>query len=205
MTTVRREPTAGASGASPGRPGATTHTAIEQAAFALFARRGFAGTTLDDIAAEVGVGRRTLFRYYASKNDIPWGQFDRTLEDLRRILDETPREVPLWRAVHRAVVRFNEFPDDASPGHRERMTLILSTPELQAHSALRYAQWRGVIAAFVADRLGCAQDDPRPGTVAHVSLALALAAYDQWIRDPGRPIATLVDEAMGALRQHLAD
>ena len=186
-----------------GRPVATTHAAIEQAAFALFARRGFAGTTLDDIAAEVGVGRRTLFRYYASKNDIPWGQFDRTLDDFRRILDQTPAEVPLWQAVHRAVVRFNEFPEDADPGHRERMTLILTTPELQAHSALRYAEWRGVIASFVADRLGCTPADPRPGTVAHVSLALALAAYDQWMRDPDQPLAPLVEQTMSVLRHHL--
>jgi len=54
-----------------GRPEATSHAAIEQAAFRLFGDSGFDATTLDAIAAEVGVGRRTLFRYYASKNDIP--------------------------------------------------------------------------------------------------------------------------------------
>ncbi len=187
-----------------GRPVATSHAAIEQAAFGLFAERGFAGTTLDDIAAAVGVGRRTLFRYYASKNDIPWGQFDRTLDDFRRILAEGPDDVPLWESVHRGVVRFNEFDGDARPDHRERMTLILGTPELQAHSALRYAEWRGVIAAHVAERLGCAVTSVVPTTVGHVSLALALAAYDRWMRDHARPIADLVDDAMSALREHLA-
>jgi len=189
---------------APGRPGATSHAAIEQAAFGLFAARGFAGTTLDDIAAAVGVGRRTLFRYYRSKNDIPWGQFDRTLNDFRRILDTTPDGLPLWEAVHRGVVRFNEFPGDARPGHRERMTLILGTSELQAHSALRYAEWRAVIASYAAARLGLAPTDLVPTTVGHVSLALALAAYEAWLRDPGRPLAGLVDEAMLGLRTHLA-
>src|SRR4051812_46013561 len=60
-----------------GRPEATSHAEIEQAAFRLFGVRGFDGTTLNDIAAAVGVSRRTLFRYFRSKNDIPWGQFDR--------------------------------------------------------------------------------------------------------------------------------
>lgn len=56
---------------SVGRPEATSHAAIEEAAFALFAERGFEATTIDDIARAVGVSRRTLFRYYPSKNDIP--------------------------------------------------------------------------------------------------------------------------------------
>ena len=47
-----------------GRPEVTTHAEIEQAAFMLFAQRGYAQTTLEAIAAEVGIGRRTLFRYF---------------------------------------------------------------------------------------------------------------------------------------------
>jgi AcrR family transcriptional regulator len=66
-----------------GRPPATSHAEIEAAAFALFAQKGFDATTMEDIATAVGVGRRTLFRYFPSKNDIPWGQFDDSLEHLR--------------------------------------------------------------------------------------------------------------------------
>ena len=39
-------------------------------AFELFDRQGFEGTTVDDIAAAAGIGRRTFFRYFASKNDV---------------------------------------------------------------------------------------------------------------------------------------
>lgn len=73
-----------------GRPLATTHAEIESAAFRLFAEHGFEQTTLEAIATEVGVGRRTLFRYYASKNDIPWGRFDRTLVHFRELLAAQP-------------------------------------------------------------------------------------------------------------------
>jgi len=185
-----------------GRPVATSHGEIEQAAFRLFAERGFRATTLDDIATEVGVGRRTLFRYYRSKNDIPWGRFDRTLEGFRGLLREHD-DRPLADAVHRAVVRFNEFPADARPPHRERMRLILTTPELQAHSVLRYAEWRRVIAEYVADRTGAAPDDLLPRTVGQVSLALALSAYDAWLADPATSVPDLIDRAMAALRGHL--
>lgn len=186
-----------------GRPGATSHGEIERVAFRLFAERGFAATTLDAIAAEVGVGRRTLFRYYRSKNDIPWGQFDRTLAGFRNLLDAQPAELPLHEAIHRGVIAFNEFPADAQPSHRERMRLILTTPELQAHSVLRYQEWRQVIAEFVAERLGGGPDDLLPRVVGQVSLALALAAYDAWLADGATPVPVLIDRAMGALHGYL--
>lgn len=188
-----------------GRPEATSHAAIEQAAFRLFAERGFEGTTMDAIAAEVGVGRRTLFRYYSSKNDIPWGQFDRTLEGFRKILDDLPVDLPLHVAVHQGVVAFNDFPEDASPPHRERMRLILETPALQAHSVLRYAEWRAVIAEYVARRTGLDPEDLLPSVVAQVCLALALTAYEQWLREPGSPVGQLLDQAMSALDRFMQD
>ena len=100
---------------SRGRPVATSHAQIEAVAFRLFAERGFDAVTMADIAAEVGVGRRTLFRYFESKNDIPWGQFDRTLDGFRAILAESPDDLPLADAVQRAVLSFNEYPADAHP------------------------------------------------------------------------------------------
>lgn len=187
-----------------GRPGATSHAEIEQAAFELFAEHGFDQTTLDAIARRVGVGKRTLFRYFDSKNDIPWGQFDRTLDDFRNVLWGMPEDLPLWQAVHRAVLSFNTFPEDASPPHRERMLLILRTPALQAHSVLRYGQWREVIAEYVAERTGRATQDLLPQTVGQVSLALALAAYDAWLADEGSTLTTFLDDAMNGLRAHLA-
>ncbi|WP_133799666.1 mycofactocin system transcriptional regulator [Kribbella caucasensis] len=192
-------------GLGPGRPVATTHGEIEQAAFRLFAERGFDGTTMAAVAQAVGVGRRTLFRYYESKNDIPWGQFDRTLDNFRTILDEMPEELPLHQAVHRAVLRFNEFPPDAQPPHRERMTLILRTPTLQAHSVLRYGDWRAVIAEYVARRQGLRPDDVMPQMVGHVSLALALTAYERWLEQPAASLQDLLDECMRQLRDYLTD
>jgi TetR/AcrR family transcriptional regulator, regulator of mycofactocin system len=186
-----------------GRPEVTSHAEIEAAAFRLFAVRGFEQTTLEAIADEVGVSRRTLFRYYASKNDIPWGQFDRTLDVFREILADLPDDLPLWEAVHRGVVAFNDFPADSQPPHRDRMRLILTTPALQAHSVLRYGQWRRVIADYVAQRCRIRPDDLLAQTVAQVSLALALTAYDAWLSDEDSDVRDLIDRAMRALRTHL--
>ena len=81
-----------------GRPPATSHAEIERAAFRLFALRGFDGTTLDAIAGEVGISRRTLLRYFDSKNDIPWGRFAETLDGFRATLAAMPDDLPLHQA-----------------------------------------------------------------------------------------------------------
>nr|WP_246321637.1 mycofactocin system transcriptional regulator [Nocardioides panzhihuensis] len=188
-----------------GRPAATSHAEIEQAAFQLFMSKGFEATTLDDIGAAIGVGRRTITRYYPSKNDIPWGKFDRTLDGFREILRAMPADLPLHDSVHQGVLAFNDFPTDASPSHRDRMRLILTTPALQAHSVLRYASWREVIAAYVAERTRTRPDDLLPQTVGQVSLALALTAYQAWLADESASLPRLLDTTMTHLRYYLTN
>lgn len=182
----------------------TSHADIERAAFRLFSEHGFEGTTLEAIAREVGVGRRTLFRYFESKNDIPWGQFDSTLDHFREILAATPTDLPVADALHLGVCRFNEFDIDADPPHIERMRLVLETPALQAHSVLRYAAWRRVVAEFVAGRTALAPDDALPALIAQASLSMSLAAYDAWLKDPEASLPELIANQLVLLRGFLA-
>ena len=65
-----------ASGPRVGRRPSTTQDHITDVALALFATHGFDEVSVDDVAKAAGIARRTLFRYYASKNAIPWGDFD---------------------------------------------------------------------------------------------------------------------------------
>jgi mycofactocin system transcriptional regulator len=187
--------------AATGRPPVTTHAAIEQAAFALFEQRGFDATTMDDIATAVGVGRRTLFRYYPSKNDILWGQFDEGLRGFAETFHATPPEMPIADAVREALVAFNQLDDAAIPQHRQRMRLLLGTPALLAHSELRYAAWRAVVADFVAERLGTRPDDLLPALAGRVALAVALSAYEQWLADGELPLAELLRESSAGVAE----
>ncbi|MEW1986718.1 mycofactocin system transcriptional regulator [Pseudarthrobacter oxydans] len=188
---------------SPGRRAATDHASIERAAFDLFEEQGFDETTMEQIAESVGVGRRTLFRYFPSKNDIPWGQFDDSLRQFAEQLAEVPSEVPIADAVHRCVVAFNDFDGHSLPQHRIRMKLILGTPALQAHSALRYAAWRGVISDYVAQRLQVRSDALLPRLAGHVSLAMAVCSYEQWLQEPGSDLTSILTVEMRELRSYL--
>jgi mycofactocin system transcriptional regulator len=182
-----------------GRRPSTSRAELEQVALDLFASRGFDETTVDDIAAAAGIGRRTFFRYYRSKNDAVWGDFDVQLDRLRRWFDGCPAEVPLMEAVHYAVLTFNRLDAGQVPWHRRRMRLILNTPALQAHSTPMYARWRAVIAEFAARRVGASPLDLVPQLIAYAALGAAVAAYEQWLRDDDAELEPLLDRAMAEL------
>ena len=178
-----------------GRQPTTSRAELSSVALGLFIERGFEQTTVDDIAVAAGVGRRTVFHYFASKNDLPWGDFDAGLENMRRFLHDLPASMTVMEALCVAVVEFNRFPAEEAVHHRARMKLLLEVPALQAHSALRYAAWRGVLATFAAERLGLDEDSLEPQAIAHVFLAISLSAYEQWLRDEGTNLIALLQEA----------
>jgi TetR/AcrR family transcriptional regulator, regulator of mycofactocin system len=181
-----------------GRPPTTTREEIETVALALFAERGFDATTMDDIAATVGVGRRTLFRYFESKNDIAWGDFDWVMERLRQALAEGDG-LPLMEALRHGVVESNRYPADQEIGLRTRMTLIIGTAALQAHSALRYAEWRRVVAEWAAARCDEAPDDLLPRVLGYAALGSAMASFERWVASEDEDLLELLDTAFVAL------
>ncbi len=183
----------------PGRRRATSRAELEQAAFALFAAQGFDATTVDEIAAAAGIGRRTFFRYFPSKNDIPWGAFEDELDRMRVRLKASPPEVPLMDAIRVALIDFNRVEPAQVPLHRRRMDLILRVPTLLAHSTLRFAAWRDVVAEFAAERTGRRPDDLAPQATAHAVLGVAIAAYEHWLNDPHADLGALLDDAMRQL------
>ncbi len=190
-----------ASRARMGRQPSTTRAELSHIALQLFLEHGFDETTADEIAVAAGIGRRTLFRYFASKNDLPWGDFDAGLEDMRRFLRELPDGTPLLDALSSAVIEFNRFPPEEIPYHRERMDLLLNVPSLVAHSALRYASWRQVVAEYAAKRLGVPEDTMEPQTIAWTYLGTSLSAYEQWLKDEDSDLGVLLAESMRVLER----
>lgn len=82
-----------------GRRRSTTPHHISDVAIELFAAHGFTDVSVDDIARAAGIARRTLFRYYASKNAIPWGDFSTHLAQLQGLLDNIDSRIQLRDAL----------------------------------------------------------------------------------------------------------
>lgn len=83
--------------ASPGRREENkrrTHDALIEAGSRLFKEKGYAATTVRDIAAAAGVGERTFFRYFPSKDSL----IHQRLLELTPVLADAIRSRPTGEA-----------------------------------------------------------------------------------------------------------
>jgi AcrR family transcriptional regulator len=117
------------------RKKARTRDAIADAAISLFLAHGFDHVSVNDVAAAAEVSKPTLFRYFATKEDLVLHRFaDHNGEAARVVRDRPPGVFPV-RALHRhfragldrhePVTGLNDHPEVVA-FHR----LVFTTPSL---------------------------------------------------------------------------
>jgi AcrR family transcriptional regulator len=134
-----------------------TRSALEQAAARLFEERGFAATTVRDIALAAGVGERTFFRYFPSKEDLVLQQVRDLIPGLMdRVRARPAGEAPLT-ALREAIVTW--LGETGAPP-----TILISGPpkgteeqNREAHALMAYLE-DAVTQAFL-DRSAAAGHD----------------------------------------------
>jgi len=107
--------------------------------------------------------------------------------------------------LRRTLMDFNRVDPAELPWHRRRMELILRVPALQAHSTLRYAEWRKEIAEFVGRRMKQSPDSLAPQAIAHTMIGVAVAGYEQWLARDDADLLELLDTAMRELAAGFAE
>jgi AcrR family transcriptional regulator len=184
-----------------------TREAIVQSAMALFDERGFAGTTVADIAARADIAPRTFFAYFPSKDDVVFADFEETLASLRaRLRDREPGETAIDALRAWMVGRIGEA-DFKDEDERCRRRLIRENPSLAAHDRHLLGQYELALAEAVAADVDGEPTDVRPRMVA----ASAVAAFDklrEYYKEEGAPGApsfgddpmAVFDEALRFLR-----
>jgi len=121
-----------------GRPPGTSARALEVIALRLFTEKGFEQTTVEQIAAAAGVSRRTFFRYYDTKADVLWHDFDHEVQALRAAFAIIPNRTPLMTAIRQVVVSVNRYAPRTSRTARPHESHRIGTrPTRQCCTPLR--------------------------------------------------------------------
>jgi mycofactocin system transcriptional regulator len=182
-----------------GRPPGTSARELEIIALHLFTERGFDETTVEDIATQAGVSRRTFFRYFDTKADVLWHAFDREVATLRAAFAAAPADQPLLEAIRTAVVGVNHYTAADIPELRARIHLISTVPALQASAATHYDAWEQAVIDYAASRLGEPPDALLPLTIGRATLAVCRAAYEYWVNQADDDLPAYLDAAIRAM------
>jgi len=163
--------------------------AILEAALDLFVERGFAGATMDELAARLGTSKRTLYQHFPTKDDLAVSLIVRAMRLAIEALDEGGPGVP---AIDRIAALLR-----AGIGRRQelRAVLTLQLPRnVQSHPRYR-AQQRQVgerLTAVIADAQ--AAGDVDRALPAPVLVALLQGVVRERYEDVLRSSQTTIDE-----------
>jgi AcrR family transcriptional regulator len=203
---------------------ARTRAAISEVATTLFIERGFEHVTVAEIAAASDVSVKTVFNYFATKEDLFFDRADAMRDALLRAVRERPPGTTITGALRRLFGE-NIVPQPGigwaplrDRGAYERMRAFhaaeAASPALRARRLMIAQDWGEALAAALAAEAGLRPEDARARTFATMvvaTLALRHAECTAAVclgRSPQtveRRVRAVVDEAMGRLAAAFPD
>jgi AcrR family transcriptional regulator len=139
-----------------------TREAIAQAAADLFARKGFAAVTVDDVAQAADVSRQTVFNYFPSKEQM---LFDRDA-DVEAVLVEAVRDrgpdvslIAVFRAHTRAHWMRMGSLLDVGPLPHGFWEIVRGSQALRDYAEAMFARHARSVARELAAERGLAESD----------------------------------------------
>jgi AcrR family transcriptional regulator len=182
-----------------------TRLMIQSEALRLFDEKGYAQTTVEEIADAAAISPRTFFRYFPSKEDVViWDEYDPLAADL---LVSRPDDEPFAEAF-RAVLR-----ETLGGLHRRdparllaRVRLAVTVPEVRAR--FFDEQTRGIeqFAQLLVRKRGAPTDELEMRVVASALLGAVTVALDLWQKDGGKSdLLALLDKAIDTLAEGMGE
>jgi AcrR family transcriptional regulator len=184
-----------------------TREAIVDAAFELFAERGFDGTTIAQIADAADIAPRTFFSYFPSKDDVVFHDFEQNYAMVAAWLRDRELGTNSIDALRAGITNAIGEVGEAGPAHmrekRLRKQLIRENEPLAAHSRHLRGKFGELLAEAVAEDLGDSPSDLRPRLVA-AAAAAAIGVIDDLPDDDVEHSIETFDSLLAFLRGGLA-
>jgi AcrR family transcriptional regulator len=182
--------------------------ALVSAALALFGERGFDATTIDDIVARAGVGRRSFFRYFPSKESVVFPDHEGALRRMSEFLADEAGfgQDPVARVCDAARMVLAMYAADPAFS-LARYRLTREVPALRTHELAVVRRYESALAAFLRARYsGRADGGLRADVVSAAVVAAHNHALRSWLRSGGQgDPAELVEHALEWVRATYSD
>lgn len=158
------------------------------AAVRLFRTRGYEETTVDDIAAAAGVGRRTFFRYFPSKEDAISPDHEVGLARIAEVFATAhPTEPTSTLVVRAGETVFQLYADDPELSV-ERFRLTHEVAALRDRESARVDHYRRLFTRRLRERFaGEPEGDLRAAVTGAAVVAAHNLALRAWLAGGGRP------------------
>lgn len=175
---------------------------LEGAALELFAKQGFAQTTVPEITARAGLTTRTFFRHFADKREVLFGIEDELPALADRIIAEAPASLTPIQVIAGGFATVADVHFGADIGHlRSRRAII------QADEGLRERELRKMSALSEAISRGFQErglDEVRATLIAHVTATVFRVAIGRWLdQDDHGTLPGLLHDTLAELRSVL--
>ncbi|MGW2823587.1 TetR family transcriptional regulator [Streptomyces sp. NPDC001443] len=180
--------------------------ALVAAAFQLFLERGYEQTTVDDIVALAGVGRRSFFRYFPSKEDVVFPDHERCVADMTAFLAASGDEdEPVRRVCDAARLVLRMYAENPAFSV-QRYRLTKQVPGLRAYELSVVWRYERALAAYLRARFAGRPDGTlRADVIAAAVVAAHNNALRSWLRSDGEDDAgAAVDHALGHVQETFA-
>ena len=151
---------------------------MQEAALALFAERGYSGTTAAEVAERAGVTERTFFRYFSDKREVLFAGEDEMLDLLTAAVAAALEEKEPVEAVTVGLAAVAGEIQERREVSEQRARIIAAHTELQERELKKLASWSDTIEDALCER-GLSQ--PAAQLLAEVSVAVFRVAYVRWI------------------------
>jgi len=176
---------------------------VAKHAWTLFAAQGFEATTVDQIADAAGMSRRTFFRYFAGKDELVLERLAESGSQIADALRARPAEEAAWPALRAAFSQPVEVQELHADKSRPLQLMLRTEPVLRATVETRRRVWTELLTPLTAERLPAriagSGPDTRAAAITGSAIACLEAAQIAWAQNSGSSLATLLDEAMGAV------
>lgn len=148
---------------------------------ALFAERGYARTTVGDIAARAGLTERTFFNHFGDKREVLFAGSEAFVSRIVDAVRAVPKSEPPLDAILAGYASTSDFFEQIRPFARKRGALIAAHPELQERELVKMLS----LAAAIAEVLKQRGTAPTAATLAaETASAIFRVGFEQWLQDP---------------------